>query len=251
MIVIKLGGHAMSEGSNWAEPIAARWASQGALVIVHGGGPQINKALTANGLESNFIEGLRVTSESGMKIVEATLTGQVLRSVVADLVAQGIPAVGISGRDGGVIRANFKDKTKFGFVGEVVKVDTKLLTTLLDAGFLPVVSPVGVTEDGEALNVNGDTAAGAIAGALCADEIIYLTDVAGIYREWPNPESLMSEITLAELSKMEFEGGMAPKVAAVTKAIESGAKAARVIDGREAASLRSALAQTGGTLVRK
>ena len=263
MIVIKFGGHAMTDaGGSFAEVIK-RSLEKEACVIVHGGGPQIDTALKTHQLESTFIGGFRVTTPEIFAVVQQVLTGTVLREVVGHLRAHDVPAVGISGRDGATLQATvlktLVDGTPadLGRVGEVVKVDSALLKTLLSAGFTPVVSPIAVEFDGNvevsqhALNVNADLAAAAIAGALDASSLIFMTDVPGIYRNWPDRNSLISEISAAELKKLlpEFDGGIAPKVKATLDAIERGAKVVRIIDGRDPDALANALIGIGGTKV--
>jgi acetylglutamate kinase len=195
--------------------------------------------------------------------VQQVLSGTVLREVVGHLRAHDVPAVGISGRDGGTLQATLLttlvdgSSADLGRVGEVEHVDTALLNSLLDSGFTPVVSPIAVEFDGEVevpqhgLNVNADLAAAAIAGALGASELIFMTDVPGIYRNWPDRDSLIGEISASDLNniKHEFDGGMAPKVKACLDAINKGAKAVRIIDGRDPKALDDALNGIGGTVV--
>ena len=263
MIVIKFGGHAMTDSSGAFAEVIKRSLDQEPCVIVHGGGPQIDAALKTHQLDSTFIGGFRVTTPEIFAVVQQVLSGTVLREVVGHLRAHDVPAVGISGRDGGTLQAEvlktLVDGTPadLGRVGEVVRVDTTLLKTLLKAGFTPVVSPIAVESDGEvevsqhALNVNADLAAAAIAGALDASCLIFMTDVPGIYRNWPDRDSLISEISAKELNliKHEFDGGMAPKVKACLDAIDKGAKVVRIIDGRDPEALAGALSGIGGTKV--
>ena len=232
-------------------------------IIVHGGGPQIDAALKTHQLDSTFIGGFRVTTPEIFSVVQQVLSGTVLREVVAHLRAHDVPAVGITGRDGGILQAEVLttlidgQSADLGRVGEVVKVDTRLLETLLESGFLPVLSPIAVEVDGDVevaqsgLNVNADLAAAAIAGAMDASSLIFMTDVPGIYRNWPDRNSLINEITASELEaiKGEFDGGMAPKVKACLEAIGKGAKVVRVIDGRDPNALSDALNGVGGTKV--
>lgn len=263
MIVIKFGGHAMTDSSGaFAETIKKSIAKE-PCVIVHGGGPQIDAALKTHQLESTFVGGFRVTTPEIFAVVQQVLSGTVLREIVGHLRAHDVPAVGISGRDGGTIQASILktlvDGTPadLGRVGEVERIDTALLNSLLDAGFTPVVSPIAVEFDGEVevaqhgLNVNADLAAAAIAGALDATSLIFMTDVPGIYRNWPDRDSLITEISAKELREIKdhFDGGMAPKVKACLDAISKGAKVVRIIDGRDPKALDEALSGSGGTKV--
>lgn len=250
MIVIKFGGHAMDSDPHWMGEIAKRWSSGDQFVIVHGGGPQIDQQLKVEGVVSEFKNGFRITTPEVMKVVESVLTGSVLRSVVRSLIGAGLPAVGITGSDAGLLQVSLKSDGALGLVGEVNSVNPKVLYTLLEGGFLPVVAPVSTAADGRALNINADLAAGALAGALSAQEVIFMTDVPGIYRNWPDQNSFISEITAGELGTIAFEGGMVPKVAAVINAISSGAKSARVIDGKSLSAFQDALLGKGGTWVR-
>jgi acetylglutamate kinase len=263
MIVIKFGGHAMTDTSGTFAEVIKRSLDKEPCVIVHGGGPQIDAALKTHQLDSTFVGGFRVTTPEIFAIVQQVLSGTVLREVVGHLRAHDVPAVGISGRDGGTLQASILktlvDGTTadLGRVGEVERVDTVLLKSLLDSGFTPVVSPIAVEYDGavevpqHGLNVNADLAAAAIAGALDATSLIFMTDVPGIYRNWPDRDSLINEISAAELEKIksEFDGGMAPKVKASLDAIAKGAKVVRIIDGRDPKALDEALSGVGGTKV--
>ena len=263
MIVIKFGGHAMTDTSGKFAEVIKRSLDKEPCVIVHGGGPQIDAALKTHQLDSTFVGGFRVTTPEIFAIVQQVLSGTVLREVVGHLRAHDVPAVGISGRDGGTLQASILttlvDGTPadLGRVGEVEHVDTALLKSLLDSGFTPVVSPIAVEFDGNVevaqhgLNVNADLAAAAIAGALDATSLIFMTDVPGIYRNWPDRDSLINEISAAELEKIKatFNGGMAPKVKACLDAIAKGAKVVRIIDGRDPKALDEALSGVGGTKV--
>ncbi len=264
MIVIKFGGHAMKD----TEGLFAK-AVQGALdlgedcVIVHGGGPQIDSALRAEKLEPEFKGGFRVTTPEVYAVVQKVLSGQVLRNVVAQLRQVGVNAVGLTGRDGGLLIARKQtqlvngEAADLGQVGEIVRVDTAILESLVDAGFLPVVSPLATLGDethevsSQGLNVNADLAAAAIAGAMGSSVLIFMTDVPGIYKNWPDTSSLISSIHADELEsiKHEFTEGMAPKVAACLNAISAGAHSVRVIDGTNPESFALALRGIGGTLV--
>lgn len=264
MIVIKFGGHAMTD----TQGLFAK-AVQGALdlgedcVIVHGGGPQIDAALATANIEPEFKGGFRVTTAEVYEVVQGVLSGKVLRDVVAHLRHSGINAVGLTGRDGGMLIAKKQthlvsgEEADLGQVGEIVRVDTAVLDSLIESGFLPVVSPLATQGDethensSEGFNVNADLAAAAIAGAMEASTLIFMTDVPGIYKNWPDTSSLISTIHADELDsiKHEFTEGMAPKVSACLKAISSGAQSVRVIDGTDPESFALALRGIGGTLV--
>ena len=263
MIVIKFGGHAMTDTSGSFAEVIKNAIAKEPCVIVHGGGPQIDAALKTHQLDSTFVGGFRVTTPEIFAVVQQVLSGTVLREVVGHLRAHDVPAVGISGRDGGTLQASILTTlvdgttTDLGRVGEVEHVDTSLIQSLLESGFTPVISPIAAEFDGEVevaqhgLNVNADLAAAAIAGAMDASALIFMTDVPGIYRNWPDRDSLINEISAVELSsiKSQFDGGMAPKVKACLDAIAKGAKVVRIIDGRDSKALDDALNGAGGTVV--
>ncbi len=239
------------------ETIAKYHQSGGKVVIVHGGGPAISAELLIHSVESSMFGGYRVTTPEVMHVVQETLSGTVLRNLTNAFIRCGVNAVGISSGDGGTLRARkFMPivnglETDVGYVGEADVVDPKFLELLLDNGYLPIISPVGVQSDGVALNINADIATGSIAGALGAQEVLFITDVAGIYRNWPDPSSIIEEISLQDLIEIapSFSDGMAPKTKAVITALSSGAKIARVIDGSNNYNIERAFAGTGGTVV--
>jgi len=258
MIVIKYGGNALPSDNSTdpvLEAIADAFLDGEQIVLVHGGGPQIDAALTEKGLGKEKIAGYRLTSEQ--VFVQSVLSGQVLRSIVNYLIGSDVNAVGLSASDGGLIRARkFKPvvdgkAVDIGFVGEVADVNPMILESLITEGYLPVISPVAADENGIGYNVNADLVAAAIGGALRADSVIFLTDVAGIYRNWPDQSSLISEITIEELREIapSFSEGMIPKVTAAIKAIDSGAFAVRITDGTDLGCVLDALDDRGGTLV--
>lgn len=250
MIVIKFGGHAMGDqASDWMREIAQHFKDGEKFVVVHGGGPQIDEELRHRKVEKLVKDGFRVTTPEVMHVVEMVLTGTVLRAVVRDLAAAGLPAVGIAGSDAGLLEVDYKNQERYGLVGNVIKVNPKILEDLLDMGYLPVVSPVSNASDGQPLNINADLAAGAIAGALRANQMLFLTDVPGIYSNWPDRDSLIEEISVAQLSTMDFAEGMIPKVEAAINAVKSGALSARIIDGKSLTSFKSALNNEGGTWI--
>jgi acetylglutamate kinase len=268
IVVVKYGGHAMGQ-----EDTALRFGRDIALleqvgvnpVVVHGGGPQINAMLKRLNVKSTFVQGLRVTDEEMLDVVEMVLAGPVNKQVAEAITRAGVLAVGISGKDGGLIRArkarrtyrdpdsNIEKVLDLGFVGEPASVDPKVLRLLIGADIVPVVAPVGVGEDGQTYNINADTAAGAIAGSLGAERLLMLTDVAGVL----DPEKrLIPEMTVAEV-KQGIEagwiaGGMIPKVETCIYAIERGVKGAVILDGRVPHAILAELFTDAGpgTLIR-
>jgi acetylglutamate kinase len=259
MIVVKFGGHAMKdENGNFAKAIATALAKGEKVVVVHGGGPQIDAALKAKAINSDWMGGFRVTTKEIFDVVEDVLVNQVGQQVAATLSASGIKAHAISARQLPTVIAKRRtaliDGTPadLGYVGEVQSVDPAQLLELLHNGVVPVVAPISSDEDLKTgLNVNADFAAAAIAAALQASALIIMTDVAGIYRNWPDKSSLIDQISAAGLESIKagFAEGMAPKVQAALDALSFGAKAVRIIDGTDPNSFASALAGQGGTLV--
>jgi acetylglutamate kinase len=259
MIVVKFGGHAMKdENGNFAKAISAALATGEKVVVVHGGGPQIDAALKAKEITSQWIGGFRVTTQEIFDVVEDVLVNQVGTEVAATLGKSGIKAQAISARTLPTViakrRRTLIDGTPadLGFVGDVQSVNPSQLLQILEQGIVPVVAPVSSDEDLQTgLNVNADFAAAAIAASLEASSLIVMTDVAGIYRNWPDKSSLIDAICAEELEslKANFAEGMAPKVQAALDALSFGAKAVRIIDGTDPNSFASALAGKGGTLV--
>lgn len=259
ILVIKFGGHAMSDNDGeFGRKLATAVALGLKVVVVHGGGPQINAALLAAGVGSQFIGGFRVTTPEIFEVVEQVLSSEVGPEVAATLTKSGVAALAISGRHSGTLFARKQinlvsgESADLGLVGEIDSVDPEAILVLLEKGIVPVISPVAnnVVGDG-GLNVNADIAAAAVAGAVKAKELIIMTDVPGIYRNWPDKSSLINQISAEELSqiKSSFAEGMAPKVQACLDAITAGAIAVRIIDGRDPSAFADALAHNGGTLV--
>lgn len=259
IVVIKFGGHAMSDNDGeFGKKLALAIAQGLRVVVVHGGGPQINSALSSAGIKSNFVGGFRVTTPETFAVVEEVLSGQVGPEVASTLTRSGVAALAISGRHSGTLFArkqtHLVDGTEadLGLVGEVVRVDVAAIDVLLERMVTPVISPIAndVSSD-SGLNVNADIAAAAVSGALQADELIIMTDVPGIYRHWPDTNSLIAEISAKELAEIKstFAEGMAPKVQACLDAIAAGASSVRIIDGRDPVAFELALADNGGTLV--
>ena len=246
------------ENGNFAKAISAALATGERVVVVHGGGPQIDAALKSKKITSDWIGGFRVTTQEIFDVVEEVLVNQVGQEVAATLSKSGISAQAISARALPTLiakrRTTLIDGTpaELGFVGEVQSVNPDQLLALIEDGFVPVVAPVSSDEDLKSgLNVNADFAAASIAAALGASQLIVMTDVAGIYRNWPDKASLIESITAHDLEaiKSTFAEGMAPKVQAALDALSYGARAVRIIDGTDPDSFALALAGTGGTLV--
>lgn len=237
-IVIKYGGHAMTDAelrSSFAVDVVLLKFIGLRPVIVHGGGPQIASTLARFGKESEFVDGLRVTDDETMEVVEMVLGGRVNREIVELVQQGGGRAVGLTGSDGGLLRVCKKQVGghDLGRVGEVSEVDARVLTAMSDAGFIPVVAPIGVDEKGVTHNVNADEAAGAIARALEAEKLILLTDVAGVKDA---QGELLSQLTVEETRKLVAEGviqsGMIPKVECCIDALAGGVTRTHIVDGR-------------------
>lgn len=247
-VVIKYGGNAMIDRSLQeafaADVVFLRLAGM-RPVVVHGGGPQINEMLAKLGIESEFIGGLRKTTPEIMDVVGMVLVGQVQRELVALVNEHGPFAVGVSGEDAHLFVAEKRtalvdgQQVDIGQVGDVVEVNTDLVETLLDDGLIPVVSTVARDAHGTMMNVNADTAAAALAEAIGADKFVVLTDVEGLYRDWPHSTDVISRISTAELSELlpSLASGMVPKMEACLRAVQGGVPRAHVIDGRVPHSL--------------
>jgi acetylglutamate kinase len=260
MLVVKYGGNALIHSTDMdpvLEAIGDAFIDGDQVVLIHGGGPQIDQALAEKGLGKERIGGYRVTTEDVLKVVETVLCGQVLRSITKYLLGSEVNAVGITAGDGGLVVAKKMmpivdgKKIDVGLVGEVVSVNPELLQHLIAGEYLPVIAPIALDSDGNALNINADLVAGAIGGALKADQVVFLTDVDGIYFDWPNKDSLITKINVKELEKLLpiLADGMIPKVTAVLNAVNSGAKSARIVNGTNLKSVLDAFAGVGGTVV--
>lgn len=248
IVVIKYGGNAMvSEELKRAFVEDVVFLRRCGLkpVVVHGGGPQINSMLSRLGIASEFKGGLRVTTPEAMEVVRMVLVGQVGRELVGLLNGHGPLAVGMSGEDAGLFTAQRRgtvvdgQPVDLGLVGEVVEVNTAAITDLIDAGRIPVVATVAPDIEGEVHNVNADTAAAALASALGARRLIVLTDVEGLYADWPATDSIIASITTNELRDLlpTLSSGMIPKMEACLAAVEGGVEFATIVDGRQPHSL--------------
>ncbi len=237
-IVVKYGGNAMTDptlAESFAADIVLLHSVGIRVVVVHGGGPQIGDLLTRLGIESEFRDGLRVTDADTLDVARMVLVGKVNRDIVASINVHGPLAVGLSGEDGGLIEANRRDPD-LGFVGDVANVNPAIIESLLAQNLIPVVSTIGADLSGQSYNINADTVAGALAGALGAQKVIYLTDIAGLLRDVADPSSLIARTDPEEIAGLiadgVLSGGMIPKVEACLEAIAAGVPAAHMLDGR-------------------
>ena len=239
IVVIKYGGAAMVH-----EEIKETFSQDMVLlrslgmrpVIVHGGGPEVSRAMKKMGHEAEFVEGLRITSEDGLRITEMVLSGQVNKEIISHLNRNGGNAVGLSGKDANLIQARKMEHVKgidLGYVGEIVRIDTTLLNLLIDKGFIPVISPIGLGEDGHTYNINADTAAARIAAALSASKAIFMTDVDGVMEN----DHLISTLTTEEARGLihtgVISGGMIPKVEAILHCLSNQVQSAHIINGND------------------
>jgi acetylglutamate kinase len=261
-IVVKYGGNAMKNGQlkkAVIEDVVFLYKAGVRVVLVHGGGPEIEAMLKALSIESRFVDGLRYTDSRTMEVVQMVLCGRVNKDLTALAVQSGVTAIGLSGIDGGLLKAH-KTAGDLGFVGDIDEVNTGLLAVLLDAGLLPVVSTVALSMETDgplSLNINADTAATRIACAMKAETLVVMTDIAGILRTVSDPGSLIPRITADEIPGLKksgvITGGMIPKVDGAVKAIENGVQDVLIIDGRTEHSLRDALLsvkKSGTTITR-
>ena len=246
-IVVKYGGHAMGEGlpHEFAQYVVLMKQTGMNPVVVHGGGPQIGAMLKRLNIVSTFVDGLRVTDAATMEVVEMVLSGTINKQIVAGINAAGGRAVGVSGKDGNMVVARkiagsridpaTKERVSvdLGFVGEPKHVDAEVLRMIINSDLIPVVAPIGVGEKGESYNINADTVAGAVAGAIAAERLVLLTDVEGVLGR---DGKLISHLTVEEAKALiadgTISGGMIPKVETAIDAVEKGVKAAVIVDGR-------------------
>ena len=238
VVVIKYGGNAMIDETlkqQVMEDIVLLWLIGVKVVLIHGGGPEISDTMKRLGKEAVFVDGLRVTDKETVDIVQMVLAGKVNKTLVNMLQIKGGHAVGVSGIDGGIIEARTKDE-RLGYVGEITKIRTQPITDLLEKGYIPVVSTVASDREGNTYNINGDTAAAYIAGALGAERLIMMTDIDGILRDKDDPTTLIPELTISDAKALYDEGvisgGMIPKVDCCIEAIHKGVKNVIIMDGR-------------------
>ena len=238
IVVVKYGGNAMVNEAlqeQVMEDITLLSLIGVKVVLVHGGGPEISSLMQRLGIQPTFVDGLRVTDKETVDVVQMVLAGKINKSLVRYLESKGGRAMGISGIDGKLIVAKKKDD-RLGYVGEIEKINIKPIFDLLEKGYIPVVSTVATGEDGETYNINGDTAAAYLAGALSAKRLIMMTDISGVLRDKDDPSTLIPEIRLSEAEELKksgvISGGMIPKVECCVTAIEKGVKRAIIMDGR-------------------
>ena len=258
-VVIKYGGNAMVNETlkqQVMEDIALLWLIGVKVVLVHGGGPEISETMKRLGKESVFVNGLRVTDKETVDIVQMVLAGKINKTLVNLIQMKGGHAVGLSGIDGGIIEATMKDE-KLGYVGEITKIRTQPITDLLEKNYIPVISTVASDRQGNTFNINGDTAAAYIAGALGAERLIMMTDIAGILMDKDDPSTLIPQITVEDAKKLYddgiISGGMIPKVDCCIEALEHGVRHVVIMDGRIPHSILMELLtdEGAGTMVTK
>ena len=238
IVVIKYGGNAMINEQlkqQVMEDIVLLWLIGVKVVLVHGGGPEINDLMDRLGKKPQFVDGLRVTDKETVDIVQMVLAGKVNKTLVNLLEMKGGKAMGISGMDGRLIESEIKDE-RLGYVGKITKVHISPVLDLLEKGYIPVISTIGCDKLGNAYNINGDTAAAFVAGALGAQRLIMMTDIDGILRDKDDPSTIIPHLTIDEIEELKGEGiisgGMIPKVDCCIKAIHEGVKNVVIMDGR-------------------
>ena len=257
IVVVKYGGNAMIDEQlkeQVMEDIVLLWLIGVKIVLVHGGGPEISDLMSRLGKKAEFVDGLRVTDKETVDIVQMVLAGKVNKTLVNLLEMKGGKAMGISGMDGRLIESKMRDE-RLGYVGDITKVNIKPVIDLLEKNYIPVISTLGCDAEGNTYNINGDTAAAYSAGALGAERLIMMTDIAGILRDKDDPSTLISEITIDEASSLYKEGvisgGMIPKVNCCIEAIHEGVKNVTIMDGRVSHSILMELLtdEGAGTMV--
>lgn len=236
-VVAKYGGNAMTDPKlkkSVMQDILLLQLVGVKVILVHGGGPEISAMLKKLSIESHFENGLRVTDDATMEVVQMVLAGKVNKSLAADLSALGGKAVGLCGIDGGLIKVHKKDE-KLGHVGEIDEINTKILDDLLDGGFIPVISSIGIDDEGNAYNINADTAAAKIAAALHAESMVVMSNINGVLKDKDDEDSLIKQISLSEAEELKksgiIAGGMIPKVDCCTNAVKEGVEKVFIING--------------------
>ena len=258
-VVVKYGGNAMINEElkhQVMEDIVLLWLIGVKVVLIHGGGPEISETMKRLGKESVFVNGLRVTDRETVDIVQMVLAGKINKTLVNLLQIKGGHAVGLSGIDGGIIEAKMKNP-ELGYVGEITRIRTQPITDLLEKNYIPVISTVASDRQGNTYNINGDTAAAYIAGALGAERLIMMTDIAGLLMDKDDPSTLIPQVTISEAKKLYesgvISGGMIPKVDCCIEALEHGVNNVVIMDGRIPHSILMELLtdEGAGTMVMK
>ena len=258
IVVVKYGGNAMVNEQlkqQVMEDVVLLWLIGVKVVLVHGGGPEISQTMAALGKEAVFVDGLRVTDRETVDIVQMVLAGKINKTLVNLLEMKGGHAMGISGMDGRLIEAEIKDE-RLGYVGEITHINIQPVTDLLEKGYIPVISTLGCDREGNAYNINGDTAAARVAGALEAERLIMLSDIPGLLRDKDDPTTLIPELSVMEAARLRQEGiisgGMIPKMECCIEAIRRGVKKVIIMDGRVPHSILMELLtdEGAGTMIR-
>ena len=258
IVVVKYGGNAMINEQlkqQVMEDIVLLWLIGVQVVLVHGGGPEISDTMQKLGKKAVFVDGLRVTDKETVDIVQMVLAGKINKTLVNLLEMKGGQAMGISGMDGRLIEAEIKDE-RLGYVGEITNINIQPVTDLLEKGYIPVISTLGCDREGNAYNINGDTAAARVAGALKAERLIMLSDIPGLLRDKDDPATLIPELSVAEAGQLRREGvisgGMIPKMECCVEAIRRGVKKVIIMDGRVPHSILMELLtdEGAGTMVK-
>ena len=258
VVVVKYGGNAMVNEQlkqQVMEDVVLLWLIGVKVVLVHGGGPEISQTMKALGKEAVFVDGLRVTDRETVDIVQMVLAGKINKTLVNLLEMKGGQAMGISGMDGRLIEARMKD-ARLGYVGEITKINIQPVCDLLEKGYIPVISTLGCDRQGNAYNINGDTAAARVAGALQAERLIMLSDIPGLLRDKDDPTTLIPELSVMEAARLRQEGvisgGMIPKMECCVEAIRRGVKKVIIMDGRVPHSILMELLtdEGAGTMIR-
>ena len=258
VVVVKYGGNAMVNEQlkqQVMEDVVLLWLIGVKVVLVHGGGPEISQTMKALGKEAVFVDGLRVTDRETVDIVQMVLAGKINKTLVNLLEMKGGQTMGISGMDGRLIEAEIKDE-RLGYVGEITRINIQPVTDLLEKGYIPVISTLGCDREGNAYNINGDTAAARVAGALEAERLIMLSDIPGLLRDKDDPTTLIPELSVMEAARLRQEGvisgGMIPKMECCVEAIRRGVKKVIIMDGRVPHSILMELLtdEGAGTMVK-
>lgn len=257
-VIVKYGGNAMISPvlkEQVMEDIVLLSRVGLRVVLVHGGGPELSELMVKVGKQPTFINGLRVTDRETIDLAEMVLAGKINKGLVNLIQSKGGKAVGLSGMDARLIEAKIRDP-KYGYVGEITKINTRLIDTLLEEGYIPVVSTLGCDEQGNTYNINGDTAAGKIASTLHAERLIMMSDIPGVLKDREDPDTLIQELTLEEaeaLNEDVISGGMIPKIRCCVDAVKEGVNAVVIMDGRipHALLMEILTGEGAGTMIRK